>query len=52
MIMLLFEVVLEVRIETGNSVRKENISLATFPYLPKITLSRLYPAEIGDDYIL
>ena len=34
MICLLFEVVLEVKIETRDRVFKENITLATFPYVP------------------
>ena len=52
MICMLFEVVLEVRITTHDRVYKELVTLATFQYLPKITLSRFYPVELGDDYIL
>ena len=52
MICFLFEVVLEVRVTTRDQVYKELVTLATFQYMPKITLSRLYPVELGDDYIL
>lgn len=49
---LLFEVILEVKIETRFHVYKECITLATIPYLPRITMSRRDPLEIGDDYLL
>lgn len=52
MICLLFEIVLEVRIETSEAVFTENVTLASFPYMPRITMSRLYPVEVGDDYLL
>ena len=51
LICILLSVVLEVRIETQTNVFKEEVTLATFPYMPKMTLSRLTPIEIGDDYI-
>lgn len=51
-ICLFFEVVLEVKIETRDKVFKEDITLATFPYIPQVTLTRLQPLSIGDDYIL
>lgn len=52
MICFLFEIVLEVRIETQEAVFNETVTLASFPYMPRMTLSRLYPIEIGDDYLL
>ena len=51
LICILLSVVLEVRIETQTNVFKEEVTLATFPYMPKMTLTRLTPIEIGDDYI-
>ena len=52
MICLIFEVVLEVRIETRDAVHNEIITLASFSYMPRMTQSKLYPIEIGDDYLL
>ena len=52
MICLLFEIVLEVRIETHDTVFTEMVTLASFPYMPRMTLSKLYPVEVGDDYLL
>lgn len=51
-ICILFEVVIEVRIETSDAVFKEFVTLAIIPYMPHITISRVYPVELGDDYIL
>ena len=49
---LCFEIVAEVLIETDIEIRRDFVTLATFPYCPKITLSCFKPAEILDDYIL
>ena len=34
------------------AVFNETVTLASFPYMPRMTISRLYPIEIGDDYLL
>ena len=52
LVCLIFEVVLEVRIETKDAIFKEYVTLATFHYMPRISWSTLYPVELGDDYIL
>lgn len=52
LVCILFEVVIEVRIETSDAIFKEFITLAIIPYMPRITMSRQYPIELGDDYIL
>ena len=52
LICLIFELVLEVRIETPDTIFKEYVTLATFHYMPRISWSILYPVELGDDYLL
>ena len=52
LICLIFELVLEVRIETRDTIFKEYVTLATFHYMPRISRSVLYPVELGDDYVL
>ena len=52
LICLYFELVVEVQVETDLEVHRDFVTLATFPYCPKITITRLKPAEIVDDFIL
>lgn len=43
---------LEVRVETPDKVIKEPITIATFPYMPRLSRTRLLPLEVVDDFIL
>ena len=52
LICLLFEFVLEIKVESQDRVINDTVTVATFPYMPKITRSKLHPVEIVDDFIL